>query len=257
MNLPAINQSSSYPVYLQIKDSLQRAIQAKPFAPDEKIPSVKELCRQTGASRMTVLRALHELVRDGELYTVSGKGTFVARPPRMETNIQKPWGFSDTFLKQGHTPSSQLLSLTKIPADPKIAHSLHIAEGKEIFRLERVRLLDMYPMGVEISCLPCARFPGLEQFDWNTHSLYQVLRNHYHIHFEGGTQYIEAGCPDEGTARALRISKSTPILKMKRTTFAAGGQAVEFVCAYYRSDHVRLEVKLTADEMVRMISSKS
>ncbi len=256
MILPSINQLSSYPVYLQIKDSIKHAIHVKPFAPDEKIPSVRQLCQQTGASRMTVLRAVHELVSEGELYTVSGKGTFVARPPQMETNIQKTWGFSDTFLSQGHQPSSQLLSLSTIPADKQIAPALKIKTGEDIYRLERVRFLDLYPMGVEVSCLPCKKFPRLEQFEWNTHSLYQVLRDHYHTSLAGGEQYVEAGGAAETIAHSLRIPKNTPILILKRTTISTTGEPVEFVCAYYRSDHVRLKLHLTSDDMVNIISAK-
>ena len=66
------------PLYLQIKDGLIAAIHAGDFAPNERLPSERELSEQYAVSRMTVRQALLSLVRDGVIYTRVGKGTFVA-----------------------------------------------------------------------------------------------------------------------------------------------------------------------------------
>ena len=74
-----LDRSSAVPYYVQLKKALQSKIQNGVYAPGELIPTEIELCRQYGISRHTVRQALSELVKEGVVYRVPGKGTFVAR----------------------------------------------------------------------------------------------------------------------------------------------------------------------------------
>ena len=66
------------PIYGQIKDSLRRLIVAGALGPDEKLPSIRALAKDLRISVITTKRAYDELEADGFLYTVAGKGCFVA-----------------------------------------------------------------------------------------------------------------------------------------------------------------------------------
>ena len=66
------------PIYGQIKDSLRRLIVAGALSPDEKLPSIRALAKDLRISVITTKRAYDELEADGFLYTVAGKGCFVA-----------------------------------------------------------------------------------------------------------------------------------------------------------------------------------
>ena len=73
----SINYRDSRPIYEQIMDELRRMIVAGVFAPDEKLPSVRELAQQLAINPNTIQRAYRELEADGYLYSVPGKGNFV------------------------------------------------------------------------------------------------------------------------------------------------------------------------------------
>lgn len=75
----SLDRSSAVPYYVQLKQVLQSEIQNGVYAPGELIPTEAELCRRYGISRHTVRQALSELVKEGVVYRVPGKGTFVAR----------------------------------------------------------------------------------------------------------------------------------------------------------------------------------
>ncbi len=66
------------PRYQQIKDYLQQQIAVNTYAPDEKLPSEKELCEQFEVSRITVRKALSELEENGAIYRVAGRGTYIS-----------------------------------------------------------------------------------------------------------------------------------------------------------------------------------
>lgn len=255
MNLRPIDKKSAKPIYLQIRDELLAAIERREIQPDECIPSTRQISGQTGASRMTVLQALREMVHEGRLYTVPGKGTFVARNIKLEPKVDTVWGFTDSLRAQGFNASSELLSLDRIQADEKIAANLEIRPSDPVYRLMRRRLLDGHPAGVEIAYLPAIRFPGLENFNWQVSSLYEVLRNHYKTVPASGDQYVEAGSSGEQISRWLQIPRKSPILIMDRITRDYENRIIEHVTAYYSSDHLRLKVKMTGEGPVNIVKS--
>ena len=72
----SINYRDSRPIYEQIMDELRKMIIAGVFAPDEKLPSVRELAQQLAINPNTIQRAYRELELSGYLYSVPGKGNF-------------------------------------------------------------------------------------------------------------------------------------------------------------------------------------
>ena len=74
----AINYRDSRPIYEQIMDELRKMIISGVFAPDEKLPSVRELAQQLAINPNTIQRAYRELELSGYIYSVAGKGNFAA-----------------------------------------------------------------------------------------------------------------------------------------------------------------------------------
>ena len=74
----AINYRDSRPIYEQIMDELRKLIISGVFAPDEKLPSVRELAQQLAINPNTIQRAYRELEADGYLCSVPGKGSFAS-----------------------------------------------------------------------------------------------------------------------------------------------------------------------------------
>ena len=72
----AINYRDPRPIYEQIADELRKMIVAGVIAPDEKLPSVRELAQQLAINPKTIQRAYRELEMSGYLYSVPGKGNF-------------------------------------------------------------------------------------------------------------------------------------------------------------------------------------
>jgi len=257
VNLSKIVTSSSRPLYEQIKTSLKSAINQHEILPGEKIPSLENLCKMYGVSRMTARQAVQELVRDGVLYTVIGKGTFVAIKTKKEPPLNSVWGFSDSFSSIEGNHFSRLLSLKIQPAGERIGKKLNVHPESSIYRLSRLRLLDHQPVAVEHSHLPVDRFPNLESFDWNHASLYNVLRENYKIDLSHGKQFVDAGCASGDIAQLLEVKPNFPLLIMERMITSHDGWNVEYGYAYYRSDSIRLLIRLSKSESFTLVKSES
>lgn len=84
-----INYRDSRPIYEQIKDGLRRLIMQGIMSIDEKLPSVRELATSLAINPNTIQRAYRELESDGYVYTVAGKGCFVAGIPKVDEARKK------------------------------------------------------------------------------------------------------------------------------------------------------------------------
>jgi DNA-binding LacI/PurR family transcriptional regulator len=75
-----VERGSSKLIYLQVKEMLRSSIERGELKPGEPLPGRVKLCEMFGTNRLTVDRAIRELVREGWLVSVKGKGTFVSHP---------------------------------------------------------------------------------------------------------------------------------------------------------------------------------
>ena len=89
----AINYRDSRPIYEQIMDELRKMIISGVFAPDEKLPSVRDLAQQLAINPNTIQRAYRELELTGYIYSVAGKGNFAA--PRQEVDAGRKQALLD------------------------------------------------------------------------------------------------------------------------------------------------------------------
>ena len=74
-----IDNRSGDPIYDQITRQIKAQIIGGTLLPDEALPSIRNLAKDLRISVVTTKRAYDELEREGFLYTVAGKGCFIAQ----------------------------------------------------------------------------------------------------------------------------------------------------------------------------------
>nr|WGD84313.1 GntR family transcriptional regulator [Bacillus subtilis] len=94
-----INKQSPIPIYYQIMEQLKNQIKSGELQPDMPLPSEREYAQQFGISRMTVRQALSNLVNEGLLYRLKGRGhlcqqakngTSTSRADKLYRGYEKP-----------------------------------------------------------------------------------------------------------------------------------------------------------------------
>ena len=108
-----LNYQDSKPIYEQIKDGLKRLIITGAIAPDEKMPSVRELASQLAINPNTIAKAIRELEQEGYIYTITGRGSFAA--DRKDISA----GRNDQLLKKFDEIVKELLFLNENKDDLK------------------------------------------------------------------------------------------------------------------------------------------
>ena len=73
-----LDYRDSRPIYEQVKDGLRHLVVTGVMVPGDKLPSVRTLATQLAINPNTIQRAYGELETEGFVYSVTGRGTFVA-----------------------------------------------------------------------------------------------------------------------------------------------------------------------------------
>lgn len=227
-NLFKIDLKSKLPLYDQIERNLRDLIVNGHLKPGQAMPGEWDLADFYGVSRLTVRRALDELVRQNWLEKKHGVGTFV-RQPSMASIAAGKLSFTEQMRSIGREPSSKFISQRVVAATEKIARALHIQEGDPIFEITRVRLADNVPILLETACLSTKQFPSLESHDWlQDKSLYKVLSDEYTVNISAMDHIIKPVTLTETEARYLKTKAGIPALLSEIIAYSRDGTPVEY-----------------------------
>lgn len=240
-----LQADSPVPLYAQLQLQIRRLIEEGAIACGDRVPSERQIAEWAMINRLTVRQALAALVNEGVLTRKRGLGTFVAQS-KLEHGLVKLTSFTEDMHQRGMTPTSTVLSLKAIVAEPRVSLALELAHGEDVIVLERLRLADGRPMALEVSHLPCRRFPGFLTAGYNLahHSLYDTLRRHYHAEFARAVEALEARSAVGREAELLGIMSGDPILVRERTTYDPTGVPLEHVRSLSRADRYRFVIEV-------------
>ena len=227
------------PKHVQLREILRGAARSE-LAPHTPVGSERELVTRYAVSRATVREAIGQLVSEGVLYRVHGKGTFVAPEP-VESQLHLA-SFTEDMRRRGLEPATRLLGITRDTPPPLEAAALRLAAGERAWRLERLRLADDEAMALEVGWLPAARLPGLDEQDL-TRSLYSLLGDVYGLKVDSARQTVWAESPDERQTELMGLPPGIPLLAFRRTGTAAG-RPIEHTLSWYRADRYRITMSL-------------
>jgi GntR family transcriptional regulator, N-acetylglucosamine utilization regulator len=239
-----LDRASPTPIFEQIRTRVQDAISSGDFAAHQRIPSERQLSDRFGVSRMTVRQALEALAQERFLYSLPGKGTFVADQKIIEQPLLHLTSFTQDILARGMQPSSRLLDGRIVAASFEMARLFGVSPTVEIVQVTRLRLGDGEPLAIETTHIPSALAPGLLAHDLAGESLYAILAREYGIRLASARQTIEAAEPTPDEQRALGIDGPRPVLRISRLTSDASNRVVEYVRSVYRGDRYHLTVEL-------------
>lgn len=237
-----LERNGSLPLYRQLEEIMKQRITNQDWEAGERIPTETELIEEFGVSRTTVREAVDQLVQEGLLDKLQGRGTFVRRQP-LEVPLGPLTGFAEEVLERGQIPSATLLS-TELSRDFFYeAHQLKVPHGEAVLRIERVRLADGEPIALERTFWPRAVGELLLEEDLNRAQFYPILERHGVYLVEADEKILAANASEE-EVRILGVEPGEALLEMRRVSYGEDGRPVEFARNRYRSDRYFYQVHL-------------
>jgi GntR family transcriptional regulator len=240
-----IDPGNIIPKYYQLSNILRQKIEEGAWHPLEPIPSERQLEEQYNLSRPTIRQAIELLVRQGFLYRVHGKGTFVS-PPKLQKGILELTSFSEDMRNRGLKPGQVFLDFGFVDPPAQVRKQLELPAGRKVLRIKRVRTGNGEPIGIQDSylALPPGQEITREEVEQGG-SIYNILQEKFSIFPSEADETLEVTLASAEEAALLEISQGSPLLLNERTLWSQNRQAVEFVKILYRGDRYKYTVRLT------------
>ena len=147
-----LDRDSTSPLYLQLYTVLKNDLENGVYKKGERIPTEAELSQKYGVSRITLRNALDKLVRDNYLVRYRGRGTFV-KSEKYTRSIAENLGFTEMCHRLGCTAGAKTIKSVIENATKEDIEELQLAEGANVFVLERIRYMNNVPVALE-----CGRY---------------------------------------------------------------------------------------------------
>src|SRR6516162_6659761 len=140
-------------LYSRVESALAGEIADGDLRVGEQLPTEDSLIARFGVSRITVRRAIQNLVNRGLVEIRRGKGTFVAAP-KITQELTELSGFVEDMHAAGRKPTARVLGRQIVPANATVAAQLALTRGERVVRIRRVRLADGIPLSFDETFLP-------------------------------------------------------------------------------------------------------
>jgi GntR family histidine utilization transcriptional repressor len=206
----------SLALYAQVKDHISRKIQDGTWPAGHRLPSESELVAQFGISRMTVNRALRELVAQGRIVRMAGVGSFVAETKPQSTLLQIA-NIASEIRQRGHDYRCEMLAVERLAASPDVAAWLDMRAGSSVFHSVCLHLDNDTPVQLEERYVNPQVVP-----DYLAQDFAAVPPSEYlvrHVPFDQIEHVVDAVLPTPEQAGHLAMAPADPCLLLTRRTW--------------------------------------
>ncbi len=243
---PSWRENRIVPLYHQIEYLIRHRVAKNQYPPGSQIASEHELCRELKVSRITVREALRELVREGLLVKVQGKGTFVSPDAAAALPPMKYTGALEDIYERVLRLNVVDVEINRVPVTAMLRQLLSLpASETELTCIKRLRQLNEQPFSFTVNFLPVTIGDRIRKEDLLTTPLMAILEGEMRIPIVRAVEAVEAAPADPEISDRLQVPVLYPVMHVTRTMFTEGDKPFEVVETFYRADKYKYSVSLT------------
>lgn len=240
----ALATAAPSPRYYRVYVTLRTWVRDGTYGPGAQIPTEAELCGLFGVSRITVRKALADLVREGWLVRHAGRGTFVELSSARAAPSLDLHEVMSQVADLGAATQVRDASVDETLADDETLAALGLEPGARVQKQRHVRVLRGVPLGLITTFVPLdiaatvgrhRPAAGLPMFE---------LLGRSGIELREADQWLGATLANPETARALDVAIGAPLLRLMRIVYDVKRRPVERVVALYRADAYQYRMRL-------------
>jgi len=237
-----LSAAGSGPLYVKLRRSVEDAVRTGMLKHGDALPPERDIAEYAAVSRVTVRKAIDDLVAEGVLVRRHGSGTFVARPvSKVEQRLSQLTSFTEDMARRGIKARSEWLHKGVHTPSPDEMMILGLATDVKVSRLSRLRIADDQPLAIEHASVSGEFLPDPSVV---TTSLYQELERRQ-VRPVRAVQRISATNMKESDASLLGVPAGAAGLSIERISYLGSGRAVEFTRSLYRGDAYDFVAELT------------
>lgn len=220
--------------YIQISNDIRNKILDGTFKANERLPFEKDLCIKYSGSKMTIKRALDNLVNEGLIVKRRGSGTFVKDMSQQDishlSNANEFRGL--TAENSFRNISSQILEFNVISSNDEIEKNLNLSKEEFVYNILRVRCIDSVPKVIEHTYMPINLVTGLTKKHCLS-SIYEYIEENLKLKIQSANRTITVRKSSSFEQKYLELSDGDPVAVVTQTGFLENGRAFEYsICVH-------------------------
>jgi GntR family transcriptional regulator len=222
------------PVYYRLQELVREEIETGKLQPGSMIPTERQLVESYGVSIGTVKKAILNLVNQGYLYRIQGKGTFITGTTLRRESLRY-YRLLESFDGIESNLTVKPLQLSKVSSFHPATRLLGIRANQSLFELKRIFLLEGSPIVFSVSYLPQNLFRKLDEYpsdEFEKKPLYATVEEKYGLPTISNRELISAAFPSSEAAEALGIQNDVPVLYLEMLAFTYRKKPYEYRRAY-------------------------
>lgn len=233
---------SGSPLYIQIKQYISQNIASGKWPVGHRINTELELTSQFNVSRMTVNKAIRDLVSEGRLVRKPRAGTFVcAKEEKAESPLLDIRNIAEEVVSRGKHYHNKVIKQLKVVADEGIATRLGVMVNTEVFYSEIIHYSDSLPVQLEVRWVNPSYAPDYLKQDFSHSTPNSYLSENCPLSAIEHT--VEAIVPDAKIREALTMADSEPCLLLNRRTWS-DDKLVSTALLYHPGSKYQLSSKI-------------
>lgn len=218
-----------------VHDAIKADIESGKILPGTFLPTEKKLMSFYDASRTTIRRAMQSLQKEHYVEIRQGRGTRVSLKDAKDASfgLQKSHFFkevsvSSNYLLEEARTQSQGAIIDTIKAAEQIAKALQISKNEEVFRLQRVKLVNGLVFGYVVSYIPVHFCPDITSYNGKITNLYSTLQKAYQLSISSVQEHINAIVAGFVESKILDVKIGSPLILTTRIAKETHQQPVEY-----------------------------
>lgn len=231
-------------LYHSLGQIIRGKIQSGEWSTSQAIPSERVLMESFGISRATVRQAIDFLEREGVLYRVHGKGTFVA-PPKIQQGILRLLDLYGLMVKNGLSPVYKLLGKQVIDPPVNVRQALSLSDETKVIWLQRLLLVSEAPMFIESSYFSAQDFSALLESQDVKEESFEFITEKYGVKIARASEVFEPVIVEQYEANLLGVKLGSPALWVEYVARDVSERPLAMVTILMRGDRCRFYTDLS------------
>lgn len=239
--MKSFDKQNLVPLYRQVYNYYRLLIEDGTYKLHDQIPSERQISEELSISRMTVRKAMEELVGDGFLTRVTGKGTFV-RQTMIRFEPSTLFSFSTSLKLLGYEIKTKIISVEVEEPSIAVRQPLNISKAEKVICIRRLRYVNSEPVSIDITYLPFNEYEKIITCDLTIEPLHLTMEKVSGCQLKFTSDFIEGVSADKFLSQTLNIPIGSSLLLITGVSFSSFYKPLRYVLAYYRSDRFRFSV---------------
>jgi GntR family transcriptional regulator len=241
-----LDRGEMAPLWVQLKNRIQTAIENKVIEAQSRIPSEQALCEIFDVSRPVIRAALSALAAEGFVIKIPRKGMFVAGQRREVDFMTSNLGVFGDLTAKGHTVTAKTFEFYRDRPNETEKRVFGIPDEGSVIRITRVYSSDGNPITLTHISLPGHKVPGMEKLDIENRSVFQTIKEQYGLTVKRAERWFTTQMPTEEAMARMGVPSNMPLIAIESIAYDHDGAALEYYNAFYNSAVARIHLKIEA-----------